>query len=78
MEDEEGEWSYSTALGSQTMDCLREWFGEASFRDSGPWDSGDREGEARPAGWGPSRSTQQPPACFPLASPKLRLEAAQD
>lgn len=74
--DEDGEWSYSTALSSQPMDLLRERFGEASFCDVGAWKRVDTEAEGLPTWKARRQSTQQlavPSARFHLASPKFLL-----
>lgn len=61
--DDEGEWSYSIAVSSQTMDLLQERFGDGSFREPGPWSGW--KGGGRQARW-PSLLLS-----FWLASPKL-------
>lgn len=71
-EEDDGEWSYSTGVGSTTMDILRERFGEASFRDAPSWqpwapggdhaDSWQKTGSAGPGSGSRIR----------LASPKFR------
>lgn len=70
VEDEEGDWSYSTGLGTSTMDIIKEKYGEFSFRDASswqPWAPGEEQGSS----WrGPPSTTERR---FRLASPKLRL-----
>lgn len=54
-EDAEGEWSYSTGPGVTMIDILREWFGEANFRDTPswePWAPGLDHQEPGRVGWG--------------------------
>lgn len=76
--DDNGEWSYSTAPGIQTMELLQERFGKASF-SVGSWQHWELEGEALATGKAWSHSDQQlagPATQFRLASPKFQLEAA--
>lgn len=37
MEDDEGEWNYTTSPGNSTLDVLQERFGEASFWNAPSW-----------------------------------------
>lgn len=78
MGDDNGEWSYSTTPGIQTMELLQERFGEATFRDVGFWQYWELEGEALATGNAWLQSYQQlagPATWFRLASPKFQLEA---
>lgn len=76
--DDEGKWNYLTAPGSQTMEVLRERFGEASFCDGPTWPRWDLSGEGA-AVWQTQRTAVLPapalPARFQLTSPKLHKGA---
>lgn len=75
-EDDEEDWSYSTAPGQTTLDILLEHFGEAGYQDSSSWQWWDQGMEA--ASWSqPGSSSLQPGTDgFQLASPKLKLDSS--
>lgn len=73
MEDNEGEWSYSTGPGATTLDVLRERFGDTSFRDAPSWQPWVVGVDAS-AAWQGGGSLPPPAGMdtrFHLASPKL-------
>lgn len=73
MDEDDGDWSYSTAPGQHTMDILRDRFGETGFQDPPLWSSWEAACET--ASW-PRMETQPTQLGLPqfrLASPRFRV-----
>lgn len=74
MEDEEGEWSYSTGPGTTMLDVLREKFWEASFRDVPSWQPWATVAETSTTWQGGVGTQGSMDTRFHLASPKLHAD----